>query len=270
MRQVVVTTVFGPIAETLDRTFGTFEKIPEAELHVFVYGDALPQNRLATAQYHLVRHDPEFVSVRRDALFRRWTLPDSLGADYALVVDAGDAVCVRPLPRFSELLRGGSFAGSPEWVRPMRILGQGFTSTYINAGVTFWNLPKSAKIRTEVANRGRTHYRGPFDDQTVLNEVLNTLYFEEMTVLPSQFNWRAYYKRSYISWKSHFRFWPRVDSLDGVYIYHNQHCHALVADEIQGRQPPERAVLPILPKDEHPLSAWTLFWRRLVHRWLHS
>jgi hypothetical protein len=269
-RQVIITTVFGPKAETIAKTFASFLKVPEAELHVFVYNAQLPQNRHPRLQYHLVEHDAAFTSIRRDALFRRWTLPDQLDAEYVLVVDGTDAICVQPPPSFSDLLRGASIAAATEWVPPMRILGQGFTSTYLNAGVTFWHMPTSTKIRHEIASRGRAHYRGPFDDQTVLNEVVHTSYFRQLTILPSQFNWRALYRKNFRSWHHHFRNWPRVDSLDGVYIYHNQHCVDEVLAAIESKESAPYASLPTLAVDARPLPPLTLFWRRLVHRWLHS
>lgn len=269
-RQVIVTTVFGPKAETIAKTFASFQQIPGAELHVFVYNERLPENRHPQFQYHLVEHDPAFTSIRRDALFRRWTLPDQLDAEYVLVVDGTDAICVHPLPPFSELLRGASIAAANEWVPPVRILGQGFTGSYLNAGVIFWHLPASTKIRQEIVARGRAHYRGPFDDQTVLNEVVQTSYSDQLTILPTQFNWRALYRKNFRSWHHHFRNWPRVDSLDGVRIYHNQHCVDEVLAALASRKPSSRALLPSLPEDPQPLPPSTLFWRRLVHRWLHS
>ena len=257
------------------RTWGPrlphLRKVPNAELHAFVYGNALPKIRHPDIHYHLVEHDPAFVSVRRDALFRRWLWPDTLGAKFALVVDGTDTICLQPLPPFEVLLRGASVAGATEWGGPIRIPGQGFTSTYINAGVTLWDLPQSAKIRQEIVARGRAHYRGPFDDQTALNEVIHTSYFDQLTVLPSQYNWRAFYRLNYgISWRTNFRFCSRVDSLDGVRIYHNQHCCEQVAHDIRLRPPALYAQLPELPIDKYPLNGRTLFWRRLVHRWFYS
>jgi len=269
-QQVIMTTVFGPKAETVAKTFASFLKVAETELHVFVYNQELPKNRHPQFRYHLVKHDPAFTSIRRDALFRRWTLPDELEAEYALVVDATDAICLHPLPAFKDLLRGATVAGATEWGPPKRILGQGLTSTYLNAGVTFWHLPSSAKIRHEIAERGRAHYRGPFDDQTVLNEVVQTCYFDRLTILPSQFNWRALHRKNVRSWQTCFRNWPRVDSLDGVYIYHNQHCIDEVLDTLKTEQPAPRAILPVLPVDAQPLSPSMLLWRRLVHRWFYS
>src|SRR6266478_7250316 len=124
-RQVIVTTIFGSGAEQLGTTFCTFAKVPNAELHAFVFGPALPANRHPQIHYHLVEPDPRFVSVRRDALFRRWLLPDSLGAEHALVVDGTDVICVRPLPPFETLLRGASLAAATEWGGPIAIPGQG-------------------------------------------------------------------------------------------------------------------------------------------------
>lgn len=269
-RQVIITTVFGSGAEDLGRTFSTFAAQPEAELHAFVIGSALPTNRVPGVDYHLVEPDPRFVSVRRNALFRRWLLPDQLGAEYALVVDGTDVICVRPLPSFTDLLRGASLAACTEWGGPVAIPGQGYTSTYLNAGITFWHLPSSKEMRAEIAERGRRHYRGPFDDQTALNEVTLTRYFDKLVILSSQFNWRAFYKRSYRTWQTGFRAYARVDSLDGVYLYHNQRCLAEVLETVRTAPPLAKAALPGLPEDNHPLSSWALFSRRLLHRVRHT
>src|SRR5262249_33528300 len=152
---------------------------PNSELHAFIFGPRLPARQHPKIEYHLVQPDPRFVSVRRDALFRRWSLPDQLNAEYALVVDGTDVICVRPLPNFEQLLRGASFAAATEWGGPVPIEGQGFTSNYLNAGITFWHLPSSKGIRSEIVERGQKYYRGPFDDQTALNEVMLTRYFDQ-------------------------------------------------------------------------------------------
>jgi len=269
-QQVIVTTVFGPKAESIAKTFASFTKVPNTELHVFVFNEVLPINQHPQMLYHLVKHDPAFVSIRRDALFRRWSLPDQLDAEFALVVDGTDAICLHELPSFAQLLRGGCLAASTEWGPPVRIMGQGFTSTYLNAGATFWHLPSSAPLRREVIARGRSYYRGPFDDQTALNEVVQTLYFDQLTILPPQYNWRALYKKNFRSWHHNFRNWPRVDSLDGVQIYHNQHCVDEVLAAAESRPPAMQAALPQLPIDKQPLSDRELLWRRLMHRFLYS
>ncbi len=266
-RQVIVTTVFGQGAEHLDRTFRTFAMNSGTELHVFVYGSSLPRKQLPEIKYHLVEPDPRFVSVRRDALFRRWIFPDSLEAEFALVVDGTDVLCLRPLPPFDSLLRGAALAAVPEWGGPVPLQGQGYTSAFLNAGITFWNLPRSRAMRTEIINRGRSFYRGPFDDQSVLNEVAHTSAFEDLVILPSQFNWRAFYKKSGRGRHNWWQGWPRVDSLDGVYLYHNAHCLDLVQEALSKQAPAAHAALPPLPQDAHPLSRKTLFWRRIAHKW---
>src|SRR5690348_3166338 len=133
--QAIVTTVFGPKAETIQKTFPPFPKVPDPNLNVFVFNPILQENRHPQLHYHLVEHDPAFVSVRRDALFRRWTLPDQLDAEYVLVADGTDAICIHELPPFKDLLRGANLAAATEWGPPVRILGQGFTGSYLNAGV---------------------------------------------------------------------------------------------------------------------------------------
>lgn len=270
-KQVIVTTIFGPPAETLERTYASFTKVPNAELHVFVYNEALPKHQHPDIKYHLVKPDPAFLSVRRDALFRRWSWPDTLDAEYAMVVDGVDAICLQPVPAFANLLRGASLAAATEWVPPMRILGQGFTSVYLNAGMTLWHLPSSRTMREEIIARGRAHYRGPFDDQTALNEVVHTRFFDQLTVLPSQYNWRGLYLKNHRGWEHHWRNWPRVDSLDGVVIYHNQHCLQEVLEAAKTTLPAARATLPALTEDDkEAISKWTLLKRRIMHRLRHS
>ena len=269
-RQIIATTVFGSGAEQLGATFITFAKIPNSELHAFVFGSTLPSKRHAEIHYHLIEPDPRFVSVRRDALFRRWILPDILGAEHALVVDGTDVICVRPLPSFDTLLRGASLAAATEWCGPVALPGVGYTSTYLNAGVTFWHLPSSKEMRAQIVARGRTHFRGPFDDQTALNEVMLTEHFERVVILPSQFNWRSFYKDSFRSWRNGWRSWPRVDSLDGVYLYHNNYCLSKVLEAMAAAPPRTTAKLENLPADQLPLSRWTLLWRRARHRWRHT
>jgi hypothetical protein len=265
-RQVIVTTVFGSGAEKLGTTFSTFARNPDTELHAFVFGAALPATRLPEINYHLIEPDPRFVSVRRDALFRRWLLPDRLDAEYALVVDGTDVICLRPLPTFVALLRGASLAAATEWGGPVAIPGQGYTSTYINAGITFWHLPSTRTIRAEIVERGRRYYRGPFDDQAALNEVMLTRYFEKVIILGSQFNWRAHYKKNFRTWRNGWRGWPRVDRLDGVYLYHNQHCLTEVLEMMRTDPPSALAELAPLPDDTHPLSSWAMLRRRVRHR----
>ncbi len=269
-RQVIVTTVFGSGANRLGETFTSFLKIPDTELHVFVYGDSLPTNPLPGLKYHLVKADPQFVSTRRDALFRRWTWPDSLDAEFALVVDGTDVICLRELPRFEKILRGAGVAGATEWGLPVKILGQGYTSTYINGGVTFWHLPSSKVIREEIVARGRARFRGEYDDQTVLNEVIHTKYFDQLVVLPSQYNWRALYKRDFRGWQHHWRAWPRRDNLDGVYLYHNNNAVREVLQDYPHLKIKSHAELPTFPQDQHPLSKWEMFKRKLAHRWHHA
>jgi hypothetical protein len=266
MRQAIVTTIFGPHAEMFAKTFATFAWVPDAELHAFVFNRELPRFQDPRIRYHLVEHDASLVSVRRDALFRRWLLPDQLGAEYALVVDGTDVICVRPLPDFASLLRGGAVAAATEWGPPVPIAGQGFTGAYLNAGVSFWNLAESREMRRQIVDRGRARYRGPFDDQTALNEVVQSLHFERLTILPTQFNWRACFRRNL---RNNYRlsYWPRADTLDGVYIYHNHACLTEVAEALRTSAPAAHARLePLLP-DTQPLSPTARFWRRLSHWW---
>jgi hypothetical protein len=125
-------------------------------------------------------------------------------------------------------------------------------------------------MRAEIVERGRRHYRGPFDDQTALNEVMLTRYFEKVVVLSSQFNWRAFYRKNYRTWQNGWRPYPRVDNLDGIYLYHNQRCLNEVLEGLKASSPKANADLPALPEDQQPLSSWTMFSRRLLHRLRHT
>lgn len=269
-RQVIVTTAFGSGVNRLKETFTSFLKLQDTELHVFVYGSSLPDALVPGLKYHLVKPDPRFVTTRRDALFRRWTWPDTLDAEFALVVDGTDVVCLRELPRFERILRGASVAGAPEWWPPMKIEGQGFTGAYINGGVTFWHLPSSKMIREEIVARGRERFRGEYDDQTVLNEVVHTKYFDQLVLLPSQYNWRALYKKDFRGWQHQWRAWPRKDNLDGVYLYHNNNAVREVVRDFEDSEPKPFSELPTYPQDQLPLSRWEMFKRKLTHRWHHS
>jgi hypothetical protein len=97
-----------------------------------------------------------------------------------------------------------------------------------------------------------------------------TKYFEDVVILGSQFNWRAFYKRNYRTWQNGWRSWPRVDNLNGVYLYHNQRCSDAVLETVRIAPPERRAELPVLPEDRQPLSGWTLFARRMLHRLRHT
>ena len=131
-REVVLTAVFGTHVDRLHRTFASFARHTKAALHALVVGDALPENPVAGVQYHLVTPDPSFGlpdrgSLARDverqfrlhwrnACYRRWEYMDQLGADYCLVVDGTDVLCLQELPPIRELLRGAAVAACVEHV----------------------------------------------------------------------------------------------------------------------------------------------------------
>ncbi len=255
-KQVVVTAAFGSFAERLDRTFTSFAQNPFLELHAFIVGDRLPEKRLPGVTYHLRPPDPAFSHPLRDAVYRRWLFIDELDAEYALVVDNNDVLCVQRLPEIPALLRGASFGATPEHEGSRYIPGQGYISTYINCGVTFWHLPSSRKMREETVDRGRAYFRN-IDDQRSINEVIQTRYFDQMTLLPTQYNFRAHLA------PVRARNWPTVPNLDGVMIYHNSRClrsrQTIVAREATGGTPD-------FPRDPAPLTPKQQFWRRVHER----
>ena len=255
----IVTTAFGHSTEHLDYTFASFaEKNPGVPLHAFILGAELPRQRLPQIQYHLVASVPDFSHPLREVYFRRHELIDQLGVECVLVVDSYDVLCLQPLPPLAEILAGFAMAATTEHMGSRYLLGQGYTSNFLNGGVIFWNVPKSRAIREEIGRRGRAHFRIPADDQMVINEVVQTKYFDQVRILPNQFNYRAYLNRKQ-------RGWPTVSHLDGVLIYHNASC----MDEAKQLGPVKaRADLPPLPADGAPLNDKQQFWRRLRQRFV--
>ncbi len=255
-RQVVVTVAFGPFAERLDRTFTSFAQNKFLEPHAFIVGDKLPEKKLPGITYHLRPPDPGFSHPLRDAVYRRWLFIDDLDADYALVVDNQDVLCLQPLPEIPALLRGAVVGTSVEHSGGRYIPGQGYTSSYINCGVTFWHVPSSRRIRQEIVARGRAHFRN-IDDQRSINEVVQTRYYDQMILLPCQYNYRAFLA------PARGPRWPTVTHLDGVKIYHNSACIE-AAKRILPVKP--LADLPDLPADPAPLTPRQQFQRRLKER----
>lgn len=256
-RQVVVTVVYGTHAERLDYTFSSFAQNPHLELHAFVLGDRLPRNQVPGIRYHLRAPDPAFSHPMRDADYRRWVFLDELEADYALVVDGLDVLCLRTLPPLPNLLRGACFAGCVEH-RGGRHLGGGvYTSNFLNAGVTFWDVRASVALRHEVEQRGRTRFRNLVDDQLALNEVIHARFFDHITILPCHYNYRG-------SLGPRPRGWPRTPHLDGVRIYHNRHW--IEAARRLAPTPDHAALSPLTP-DSGPLTPWRQRWRRWLTRW---
>ena len=257
-RSAIVTVAFGHSTEHLDHTFTSFAINRGVPLHAFVIGTELPKRRLDGINYHLVAPVPDFSHPLREIYFRRLELIDQLDVDYALVVDSYDVLCLQPLPPFEKLLGDADVAACVEHQGSRYVLGQGYTSNFLNGGVFFWNVPRSRDIRAAVAARGRPHFRTIADDQHCLNEVIQTKYFDRLRILPNQYNYRAYLKRRQ-------RGWPTVENLDGVSIYHNAACMA-EAKVLPPVRP--RADLPALSADPHPLTPREQFWRRLRERFV--
>jgi hypothetical protein len=228
----IVTAAFGHSTEHLDYTFLSFaEKNPGVPLHAFIIGSKLPERRLPQITYHLVATIPDFSHPLREVYFRRHELIDQLDAEFALIVDSYDVLCLQPLPPFEKILAGFDMAAATEVNGSRALLGQGHTANFLNGGVTFWNVPRSRDIRSEIIQRGKTRFRLVADDQLVINEVVQTKHFERVRILPCQYNFRPFFKAQ--TWQrikplffnlhhpSNWRLWPSVDHLDGVLIYHN-------------------------------------------------
>jgi hypothetical protein len=253
-RQVCVTTVFGAHAERLDHTFISFAQHPFLELHAFVLGRQLPRRQLPGITYHLKEPDSTWSHPIRDADFRRWLFIDELDADYALVVDGCDVLCLQPIPEIPELLKGGWLGAVCEHPSGRYVEGV-YIGNFVNAGVTFWDIKASKNLREEVVARGRTRFRNYVDDQLCLNEVVFAKYLDKLTILPCIYNYRAYLNRR-------VRGWPTTNRLDGVRIYHHDEAERAKRLLPVGRNPP----LVPLESDEKPLSRWECFLRRLKQR----
>jgi hypothetical protein len=252
----IVTVAMGAATERLDYTFLSFaRKNPGLPLHAFILGKALPQRQFPEITYHLLPPIPDYSHPLREVYFRRMEVLDSLDIDYALTVDCFDVLCLQPLPPFERLLGNAHVAGCVEHLGGRYILGQGYTSNFLNGGVMLWDVPRSRDIRQEILARGKSHFRTVADDQHCLNEVVQSKYFDRLRILPCQYNFRAHLRRKQ-------RGWPTVAHLDGVVVFHNAACIA-TAKELSVKS---RAEVPSLPVDGRPLTPREVFWRRLRNR----
>ena len=257
IRQAVVTVATGPFAERLDTTFTSFAQNPFLELHAFIIGDKLPERQLPGITYHLEKPDPSFGHEMRDIYYRRFLFFDQLDVEYALVVDNTDVLCMQPLPELQDLLRGAAFGACVEHEGGRYIEGQGYTSCYFNAGVTFWHVPASRQMRNEIVARGRARFRS-VEDQLTLNEVLHTRYYDQIIALPCQYNYRAHLA------PFHTKKWPTVRHLDGVVIYHNSFCLEAARKLLPVRP---KAELPDLLPDLQPVTGrYRQMWRKIRNR----
>ena len=252
-RQIVMTVATGPATERLDYTFASFAQNPHLELHAFILGRQLPQRQLPEVKYHLVSPTPDFSDPLREVYFRRWQFLDELAADFALVVDCYDVLCLQPLPSIPDLLGNCALGACTEHAGSRYLLGQGYTSNYLNGGVTLWNVPASRQIRREIVQRGQKQFRLVQDDQLALNEVVHTRYYDQLRVLPCQYNYRCY-----LGMRK--KGWPTVTHLDGVMIYHNGFCIDAAKRLLPVRP---KALLADLEPDGRPLTKQEQLWRRL-------
>lgn len=253
--QAVVTVASGPHAGRLDYTFTSFLKNPFLTLHAFIFGETLPPKPIPEITYHLVKPDPSFGHPMRDMYYRRLLLLDQLDEEFVLLVDNSDVLCLQPISELPQLLRGAGLAACVEHNGSRYFLGQGYTSEYINCGVTFWHTPSTRQMRQDIVTRGRARFRS-VEDQLTFNEVVQTRYYDQMILLPCQYNFRAHYKR-------HVRGWPSVDNLDGVKIYHNAFSMP-EAKKLASVKP--LADLPALEPDAAPLTDWQKFLRKVQLR----
>ncbi|MGD0537124.1 MAG: hypothetical protein ABSC03_05700 [Verrucomicrobiota bacterium] len=255
-RRAIVTAVFGKHVDLLPRTLGSFTRCVGYELHAFVFGDTRPQNPDPRITYHTVPWGGGFGPQYREVNYRRWEVIAEF--DFAVVVDGGDTFCVRALPPAEELLRG-SVAGAVVEHLGSRRLGPSYTSTYFNAGVTFWDVAASRPLRQQILERGRTRFRADIDDQLTLNEVLHR-HILQVRILPSLFNFHLHL------WRRK-RGWPTLSNLTGVFVVHTDDI-----DRIEEFLPAGEEVYPLeeLPAETAEPGAFARLRRRLRFRWRHK
>jgi lipopolysaccharide biosynthesis glycosyltransferase len=255
-KQAVITTVFGRQINQLDQTFLSFSRNKFLELHAFIIGDKLPEKRFPEIKYHLCAPDDGFVHPFRDCQHRRFLFPDLLDVEYAIVVDGTDVLCLQDLPEIPDLLRGASVGGCVEYRGGSRLMCGLSCANYMNDGVSFWHLPSSRKIREAIVSRGRSMFRTLWDDQESFNEVINTLFYDQLIILPCQYNYRGMLN-------IRRRGWATVSNLDGVKIYHCRLC-VEAAKKILPFAPVHH--LKPLAQDTSPPKAWQQRWRRCRHQ----
>jgi hypothetical protein len=253
-RQAVATLVFGSHAERLDETFASFAINPFLRLHAFILGDSLPARRVPGVEYHLVQPEGTFSQPYREVNYRRWEVLDQLEADYVLVVDALDVLCLQPIPELPKVLQGSAVAAAVEHCGGRFMFGPQYTNAYLNAGVSFWDARASATIRREILERGRRRFRSRTDDQLAFNEILHQR-FEQVRLLTYHYNCRGVLGRR-------AKGWPTLRNLDGVCIYHTDDVQR--AKQMLPVKP--RTELPALEPDAGPLTAWQQFWRTVGNR----
>lgn len=246
--------VFGSHAERLDETFTSFAINPFLELHAFILGEQLPAKRAPGVTYHLIKPEHTFSLTYRETNYRRWEVIDQLDVDYALVVDGIDVLCLQPIPELPKVLNGSVAAAAVEHAGGRFMFGPQYTSTYLNAGVSFWDLKGSREIRAEILKRGRTRFRSKSDDQHVFNEVLHQ-HYDQLRLLTYHYNCRGVLQRR-------VRGWPTLTQLDGVLIYHTDD----VAIAKQLLPVKAHTELPVLEPDPGPLTPREQFWRNVKNR----
>ncbi len=246
--------VFGSHAERLDETFTSFAINPFLELHAFILGDALPAKRAPGVTYHLIEPENTFSLIYREANYRRWEVIDQLDVDHVLVVDGIDVLCLQGIPELPQVLNGSLVAAAVEHAGGRFMFGPQYTSTYLNAGVSFWDLKGSRDLRAEILKRGRTRFRSKSDDQHTFNEVLHH-HYDQLRLLTYHFNCRGVLQRR-------VRGWPTLTNLDGVLIYHTD--DVAIAKTMMPVKP--RTRLPALEPDSSPLTPREQLWRNVKNR----
>ncbi len=254
-RRAIVTSVFGSHVDRLPGTLGSFAKCHGYELHAFVFGGAPPPRPDPHITYHPVEFRGGFGPQYREVNYRRWEVIEEF--DFAVVVDGGDTYCVRPLPPAEDLLCG-AIAGAVVEHLGSRWLGVSHTTTYFNAGVTFWDVAASRELRRRIVERGRTRFRANVDDQLTLNELLHQSILQ-VRILPSLFNFHL------LLWRRS-RGWPTVSNLTGVHVVHSDDI-----DRIQEFLPAGEETYPLsdLPSDATAPNALARWLRRVGFRFRH-
>ena len=142
-----------------------------------IFGKKLPPKQFPDIHYHLLCPTNDFSQPLREVYYRRLEILDDLGVKYAMTVDSLDVLCLHPLPPLQQLLGDAHVAACVEHLGCRYILGQGYTSSFLNGGVFLWDVPNSRDIRGEIVARGR----GASFAQSPMTNIVSTKSFKRNT-----------------------------------------------------------------------------------------
>lgn len=259
MNDCIATVIRAESVGKLEAAFGSFRKCG-LPMVAWLIGDEFKTYTCDGIEYRSLSPFPRWLHPLREIYYSRLRVFDGLPFSRVLMVDGCDTFCLRKLPPLHSLLPYNKWlAAVPEHNGGRKILGAGYTASFLNGGVVLWDVLGSRLLRDEVYLRGLSHFRTVADDQLNLNEVAWTCYPDRIEVLPAGYNFRPYIGRT-------VRGMPTVRHLDGVCIYHGAACLETARNMSDSAR--HSATLPMLPVDSLALGPMGVLWRRIKNRLL--